>query len=448
MKKIISLFLTICLIFVGITLSGCGESDEIILTGGPAYNDKIYGNGGFVVTKGDYVYFTDSYLKIASADNSTLKKYILENVVETGLYRAKMTTEIIADVETPVLKDVQLMVKKSVGFENCGLYIFKDKIYFASPTTDSDKTGIRFDLITFYSCNLDGSNVKEFYQTQKFDGGKFSMTMIDNNIYLLIYDGSSLLIINESGKVNKTINNVTDAILPSRTTVVNNDENPITNDCFIYYTVDKEKIGSLSNGNKLLKVDIKNGLITELYNEDKINITLKSLTSGKLFYVRNELFGSASSYSYYSNSLDGENFLSTEKKHIELGSSSTTNAISLGEYENKNLGIAYINGNSKIIVKNYDNTQGEVFVESATSIIGSRNGYLYYVASSSIYRKSLLETDATAEKLSGSLTIKTDFYDLDDDFFYFFANDTSKSNKIALYRLDLDSSSKTPVKMK
>lgn len=433
-----------CLIVVGVVFAGCGASD-IVLEGGPAYEDQIYGNGGFAVTKGDYLYFTDAYVSSSSLGSSITNEQ--GTVTETGLYRAEMDTELVSDVETPVLKNVQLMVSKVVGFENMGLYIFKDKIYFPSPTTESDSSGVRYDLLTFYRCNLDGSNLEVFYQTESFSDGEFSMTMIDEQVYLLIYDGNQIIIVDENGSENVVASNVTGAVLPSRTTIVSNSENPSSIECSVYYTVDKESQGSISMGNILYRADIVSKNVTELLNEDRVAVTLSSLEGGRLFYTRNELFanGTISDYNIYSNSLDGSNFHASEIKHFD---DETISVVPLGIYEGKNLGVAYVSGDGKIIIKNLDNSAGNALVSSSvTKIICSRNGYLYYVSSSAIYRISLTDADATSEKISGTLTIKSDYFDIDEDFFYFFAEDSSKTNKISCYRVDLDSSDKIPVKM-
>lgn len=448
MKKFLPLFLVLCLIVCGGIFAGCG-ANEIVLEGGPAYEDSIYGNGGFVVTKGDYVYFTDAYVKSSSLGSEMTNE--LGTVTETGLYRAKMVVETVDGVERKTLTEVQLMVSKVVGFENSGMYIFKDKIYFATPTINKDKSGTRFDLITFYSCNLDGSNLQKFYQTTDFSNGKYSMTMINGNVYLLVYTGSEIVRVSEDGKALTIAEDVTGAILPSRVTVVDNEENPTTSESFVYYTIDKEEDGPIAQGNILYKADIVSGKETELLNEERISVTLKSLSAGRLFYVRNELIGTKSVYGYYSNTLE-ENFKSGEFKHL---SDTSMEVLPLGEYGGTNLGIAYLNANESLIIKNIQGTDGENFVSSVDAILFSRGGYIYYRTSSAIYRKSLTNSEEDAQKLSGSLTIKTDYFDVDEDYFYFFAEDKSKdendkvikSTEMSLYRVQLGTEEKTPVKM-
>lgn len=449
MKKFLPLILVLCLVVCGGIFAGCGNK-EIVLEGGPAYEDNVYGNGGFVVTKGDYVYFTDAYVKSSSLGSKISNE--LGAVTETGLYRARKTVETVDGTDRPILTDIQLMVSKVVGFENSGLYIFKDKIYFATPTTDKDKTGTRYDLLTFYSCNLDGSNLKKLHQTTKFSSGKFSMTMIDGNAYLLIYTGSEIVRVSENGEVLTIAEKVTGAILPSRETIVSNDENPKPSECFVYYTVNKESDGPIDLGNILYKAEISTGKTTELLNKDRIKVTVKALNSGRLFYVRNELVGLTSVYGYYSNTLE-ENFEAGETKQL---SESSLNVVVLGEYGGNNLGLAYINSNKCLIIRNINpELEGENFASSVSQILFSRDGYLYYATSDAIYRKSLTNSEESAQKLSGALTIKTDYFDVDGDYLYFFAEDKAKGSddkvikttEMSLYRVQLSSAEKTPVKM-
>ena len=233
--------------------------------------------------------------------------------------------------------------------------------------------------------------------------------------------------------------------------VVNSEENPSPIECFVYYTVDKEDNGSIDMGNILYKADIVSYDKTELYNEERASLTLSYLEGGRLFYTRSDLHGNGSSsdFNIYSNSLDGKNFKASELKHFD---EEATNYIPLGVYEGNNLGVAKISDSGKIIVENLDKSAGSVLVDpgennEVSKIICSRNGFLYYVLDSAVYKISLTETDATAEKISGTLTVKTDYFDIDEDFFYFFAENSSKTNKISCYRVDLDSSDKVPEKM-
>lgn len=278
------------------------------------------------------------------------------------------------------------------------------------------------------------------------------MTMIDGNVYLLIYTGSEIIRVSENGEVLTIAEKVTGAILPSRETIVSNDENPKSSECFVYYTINKESDGPIDRGNILYKAEISTGKATELLNKDRIKVTVKALGGGRLFYVRNELFGSTSVYSYYSNSL-AENFEAGETKQF---SESSLDVFVLGEYEGNNLGLAFVNPNKSLIIRNIDSElEGENFASSVNQILFSRNGYLYYATSDAVYRKSLTNKEEEKQKLSGALTIKTDYFDVDDEYLYFFAEDKAKGSddkvikttEMSLYRVQLSSAEKTPVKM-
>ena len=108
------------------------------------------------------------------------------------------------------------------------------------------------------------------------------------------------------------------------------------------------------------------------------------------------------------------------------------------------------------MIRNIDSElEGENFASSVNQILFSRNGYLYYATSDAVYRKSLTNSEESAQKLSGSLTIKTDYFDVDDEYLYFFAEDKAKGSddkvikttEMSLYRVQLSSAEKTPVKM-
>lgn len=444
MKKALSILLAFCLIFCGMVFAGCTADGEIVLEGGPAYDDAVYGNGGYVVSKGNYVYFADSYTKSSSLGSSITNK--LGTVTETGLYRAQKTEEGLSEKE--------LMVSKVVGFENAGLYIFKDKLYFATPTINSDSTGVRYDLITFFSCNLDGSNVEKFYQTKEFSSGSFSMTMIDEKVYLLVYTGSEIVCVDQNGNEKSIAKDVTSAVLPSRENITSNSENPVSQECFVYYTVNKEKDGGIDDGNILFKADITTCQTQELLNESRISVTLKGIENGKIYYTRNTIYGAVSSYAYYSNTV-GENFKTSETKLLELDENDLSLSIfPLGQNDGTDLGIAFVNNKDNVIVKN---ASGQTkLVSDITSIKAVKDGYVYYVESSKFYRISLISEDAEAEKLTGDVSsIKTDYFDIDNNCFYFFAEDKTKdddgnqikSTAISIYRVDLTTSEITPVKI-
>lgn len=436
MKKILSIVLALCLVFVGLILSACGASTDITLSGGPAYDDPVYGNGGMVVTKGEYIYFASGFIK----KDDLGKKFsnIKGTVSNGGLYRAKLV-EVTSEeggetVLVQTLEQKELMTSKIVGFEKGGLYIFKDKIYFASPSIVQDSTGVRYDLVTFYSCNLDGSELKDFYQTIEYgSSAKFSMTMIDQKVYLLVYTGTRIIKIEENGKETEMAKDVIDVVFPTRENILNNEENPTINENFVYYTRDTKSENSIDLGDTLYKKDIVSNVETELFKENYIEIGLIEIKAGRLFYARNNEY--ADSKSYYSNKLDSENFISSEARHTM----STYSAFAaLGEKNEINLGIAFI-FNNKIYLRGIEQGISEATeIVSASSILAVSQGYIYYVYSSDIYRVDVTATNPKAEEISDDLTPSTSLCDVDLDYCYFFVEDSSALSGYSLYRIELD----------
>lgn len=436
MKKFLSVFLVLCLVFTGIMFSGCGTT-ETVLNGGPIYEDNVYGNGGLVVAKGEYVYFASGY--VDTDDLGDTFSNIKGTVTNGGLYRAKMANITTGEgddaVTTQGLVNKELMVSKIVGFEDGGLYIFKDKIYFASPSIVQDSTGVRYDLTTFFSCNLDGSGLTEFYQTDEWGtGATFSMTMINTKIYLLVYTGAKIIKVEENKTIAEMASDVTDVALPTKTNILNIEENPVSNECFIYYTKDTESENSIDLGNALYKKDIISNTETELFKENYIEIDLLKINAGRLFYTRNSKY--SDSQSFYSNSLEGDVFANSETRHTMNAYSSP---VSLGEKNGTNLGVAFI-FNDTIYLKGIDQGINELTeIVSATSITVASGGYIYYVYSSDFYRVDITSTEHPSKNISGDLIPFTSYFDIDSSFCYFFVADTTTDSGYVLYRMALDS---------
>lgn len=449
MKKFLSVFLTICLIFVGAFFVGCGTISNV-LTGGPELSDTVLGNGGLVVQKGDFVYFASGFVE----QNKFGKNFsnINGTVENGGLYRAKFEEVVIeedinegeateettnGEETTPItetkLTNPELMVSKVVGFNGGGLYIFKDKIYFSSPSIVKDANGARYDLTTFFYCDLNGANLKVFYQTNSWDkdDSTFTMTMINEKVYLLISNKTEILKIDENKRVSVLASDITSSALPIRENILFSEDNPTTNEQFIYYTKDTETDGPIKLGQTLYKVDILNEKETELFkdSDNKIQIKLSEIKAGRLFYTRTSKYSDGVFY-HYSNSLDGQNFLNSELQHSY---SSYTDFTPLSGTEGS-LSFLFINSN-KLYLKSAD--EFTKLDSSASAILGVYDDYVYYISSSKIYRKDFSVSESKKEAVSGGLTPLETFFDCGMDFFYFLAKDSDAESGYSMYTIAL-----------
>ena len=431
MKKFLACLLVLCLAFVPFIFAGCEAVNSITLEGGPASEDEIFGNGGFVVKKGDYIYYASGFVQTSDLGTGGLTNN-LGDVENGALYRAKVEyqTEGTQGEEgfsqKMVINNSELLLSKLVGFNNSGLYIFGDKIYFGTPATTKDNSGnVEYSMITFYSMDLNGQNLKSFYQTTEFNGGDYSFVKIDNNIYLILNTGLNLLRIDLTGKVVTLASEIQSAVIANDT---------------VFYTLKNEKsTDKVDLGTELFAKDIKSLEETKLFNEDYLTIKLIKYENDVLYYNRNVLLSakSPSSESYlYANTLEND-FFDGEIKL--LNHSEITNFV-----ETIN-GLVYIN-NSKLYIKNMEVKQ---LSSSASSILCADGDYVYYINSSAIYRVDVTASNPTGVKLSGSNTINSSYFDIDENFVYFFVKN-STTNNYETYSLDikyLNESSITPTKI-
>lgn len=452
MKKFISIALVFCLAMTAFLFVGCAKNPNtnIKLDGGPELNELVTGNGSFQVRKGDYVYFASGYVSKSDLGTGGLTNELGE-VTNGALYRAKVElkkTLIKGENKTEgeesepkyqeeyVLTDVQLLCSKLVGFENSGIYIFGNKIYFGTPSTIKNSEGtVMYSLLTFYSVDLNGENLTELYQTQSFENGKYSFISINGNLYLMIFDGSQILRVDMNGNSKVLATDVVSAVLPKSEVIVDNSYTATENEKYVYYTIkNSENTETIDYGNVLNKVNIVSGEKTELFKKEYIKITLNKFENDKLYYKRNVTFSemSATSETYlFTNDFSKTNFEESEKQIANQ--SAIANMI---EYKEQELdGYVYVNG-EKLYYRSKDGLIVKQLSTSASSVLFVQGKYVYYVSSSAIYRVDVTKDNPSGQKLSDSSTINTSYITIDSNFIYFYVKD-SKTSVYETYYVDL-----------
>ena len=437
MKKILSIALVVCLALTAFLFVGCNnQQNPIVLEGGPELNETVTGNGSFSVRKGDYVYFASGFVKTSDLGTGNLTNN-LGDVKNGAIYRAKVETKrtLIENSdpdaepqykEEVVLTEVQLLCSKVAGFENAGLYIFGNKLYFATPSTAKNSSGdIQYSLLTFYSMDLNGENLKEVYSTTEFSNGSFSFMILNGNLYLLVYNGSTIVRVDMNGKTEELAKDVVSAVLPKAEVVAEYSYNASANEKYVYYTTKNDKNTETRDyGTVLNKTNILTGERLELFKEDYVTITLKKLDNNKLYYTRNKMASSmAPTASYlFANDLSGATFDASEK---QLSNQSAIADMTEFKYDAAEMdGHVYING-GKLIYR--PNGEGEVkeLASSASNLLFVQGKYVYYTNSSSVYRVDVTEENPTDKKLSDSHTIEANYIDIDANFVYFYVNNTT-----------------------
>ena len=152
MKKITTFVVALCA--AATAFAGCGSSSyspkklQGNISGAVAEGQ----NGGFVVEKGDFVYFvngSEDYTAKNSLGN--VKKGALMRIAKTDLSAKKYGQ---AEIVVPYLFVAQDTTS--------GIYLYGDYVYFASPTTERNKDGsIAKSKLSFHRAKLDGSSTEK-----------------------------------------------------------------------------------------------------------------------------------------------------------------------------------------------------------------------------------------------------------------------------------------------
>ena len=401
-NKIIALLL-MCVLVVA-TFTGC---NNIKLSNNPAKNDLVTSNGGMVVQKGDYIYFTNGYLESSSLSNGD-NKY--GDVEYTAIYRAKTENgELMYDVtedekgnEVKTLKNVDLVVPKVVGADTCQFFIFDDYIYYVSPTTEKDKTGkSRFDYITLFSVKIDGTENKKLYSVDTYStSGKFNMVCVNDTIYAEIYDGSKIVILTiKNNKVTDTKKvsentSVTNVIMPKVETY--NPKNNLITDAeqYIYYTREVAEDERYTECNVLCKVKVTDGEEKIMIADNRFTISLIDFYNDNIYYSISDKNGFVASSNVFVTPANELNAVNNDDIVSYLDSEK--NCIVKGSY----IGIVVSLDDKLYLATKDSNISTIIYDGEATLLAATENDVFIYNSSNEIIRIDL--TTKTAKTISSS----------------------------------------------
>ncbi len=185
-KKIISILAATTLAFSACALSACGGKSGYqgeALTEGYVSDADVVGNGGFLVEKGDYVYFINGSEE-STADNT------YGDVVKGSLMRVSKT-----DIAAGDYTKAQILVPSllSSGDYEAGLYIFGDYVYYATPTNAKNNDGeIENSNLDFKRCRLQGDKAPEQLFRTASNSTKYRFVEVEGKVYCLFEEDSKL----------------------------------------------------------------------------------------------------------------------------------------------------------------------------------------------------------------------------------------------------------------
>ena len=190
-----SFFLLSFLLVFSVLLFAC---NAINLSGGPASNDSIYGNGGSAVVKGDYLYFANAFVDYNSISNNDNKYDDGSAQKIYGIYRTKLNQFGGVDLNDEGKREgVELVTYNVGGFAYAGLYIFGDYLYYATPYTVATNTGeLTYGLVRIDRVRLNGTEHEEIYSISNYSAeASYDLVSVDNIVYIASRDADNKLIV-------------------------------------------------------------------------------------------------------------------------------------------------------------------------------------------------------------------------------------------------------------
>lgn len=436
MKKFRKILLCLCLSFTIFALASCGQAGLDTM---PDLEDKVTGNGGLAVQKGEYVYFVDSYVNASSLSQNDNKQ---GEVKTAALYRTKLENGKLDVDNKGNLDSYELVVSKVVGTENTALFIFDDYIYYSTPNMQKDREGdLRTDLLQFCRAKLDGTNIEVLYTSDQYtDGATYAFYKIGSSVYLVVFDGKNIKQVEITSYAKNAItlaSNVSKVILPTIPDYEYTNNNQVAGtQGYVYYTRDltEEDFYNPSNkGNALGRVSITNADNKQERKDGQTTYELKSVQSNYL-YVYKSVNGNKCMYAIS----DFASFNNVGGDVQITATSDYTKEFVMPNIDGNNLGVIVNYGGKTVWVKDGMNVANNTTLinDGEREIIYANADYAYYLDGTSIYRIILEETDLekNVELVVSDENIDTKYLDFaDDDFVYYFSTYTGDNGSSQEY---------------
>ncbi len=444
MKKKLAL-IVVCLLCLMTLLTGCGQTPLASVN----LEDPVYGNGSYVVRKGDYVYFTDTFIDGTKLEKDGNRE---GKVTDSALYRTKLVDGALQLNEDGVLNSYEVVVSKVVGHKNCGLFIYDNYIYYTTPNMDYNREGTlqcTLGFLDFCRVKLDGTGIQKLYTTENFDttNSYYNIYKIGTKVYIVFFDGNNVIKVVADGDnftSSTLIEKVTGVkMLPKTnyTYAVNNAFSQF--DKCVYYTRDlNEDDGYLvttDKGNILGRIDIVTGLNTELANSTKSTISLLEVKDGYVFYTKDSLV--------YAN-----DFNKTANSEIQITGTSTytlskvLNTTKNGDNYTIN-GIVVKYQSSTFIINGFDNN-GDIIqkrlLDSEITVEFIQGNFMYFMKDSKLCRIDYTAEDVAIETVVNDDTMETTNMvgDADNGYIYFFKKYIGDSSESGVYLTRVNLSNK------
>ena len=264
---------------------GCGVS---ALGNGPRANDVVYGNGGFSVVKGDYLYFSNAYCDYNSLKDGENKYDFNSSKKVYGIYRVKLNEDKLVRLDSdgfPI--GAELMVPQVGAYAYSGLYICGDYLYYTTPFTGNKSGTYVKGLISFERVNLNRTGHKVLMKMEDYSSScKYYINYINGVTYITILDtNSNVILMSVKGEnvETKTVAYDVSGMVCEHSEITNVGQE------YIYYTVKEGNYYSLFKKSMVNSSETKQVLISSTTNE----LELVKFKNGRLYYKEGKVLKSS-----------------------------------------------------------------------------------------------------------------------------------------------------------
>lgn len=416
MKKKLVILAAVCLTVI-MAFAGCGG---ILLNGGPSADAPVYGNGSLAVRKGDWLYFANAF-KSYETVNVNENKYGNEKL--SGIYRVKLNSNGLVDVDDEGMPvGAELLAPQIAGYENSGIYIFGEYIYYCTPKTLNDKTGVaQKGLYSFERVKLDGTNHKTLYFTDKGSSSfKVSYQQIGEFVYIIIRDGAEVRAIEVGLKNDKVYNRLLAEDIVS-VAFSDSDKNVGMFEQYVYYTKTATIKDNGFDGYQVLRSKLNGTVKDEVIWSGDRNYSLTNVKNGRIYYEFNSKLYSTTDFK-------------SENQYASSGTDKISPYFIVSDQNATDRGVV-TNYEGKLV--RFISTSEHYIIESDVSeILAVVGEFVYYkkTTGEEILRIRF-DGSAAAEIIIDSLNLQINsknYFDCDGDYIFFFDN-VEDSNKAFSY---------------
>ena len=413
MKKFIKVLVCLCLCVISIGFTACGGKGKIET---PESSALVSSNGGIVVNKGDFIYFTNGYVAKDDVTKSMLKK----GFKNAGLYMAKENENgVFSYKENGSVDSAKRLSSRLSGFEASDLHIFGDYLYFTTVNKEETKNGeIQTGKLEIYRIKLNGNNLTRVYRSSveflDSEGAQvvtFDYFNEDDNVYILINENGKLKHIkctNSSvGGVKSVDSDVLSLVVPE-----NNDYNNI------FYTKTDEDRKYVVN-----RLNAKTGEVATTKTCDKDDV-IDSLFASKFgylyFYATFDMKNTKFLYRISYSDFEEQGIKYTNCQNNQLTYMDYTAVYLL---ENEVDGILAISS-SKVEIINTNNPLTVLELQenlpASANVMLIKNGYVYFYTDNTIKRWNYT-TDEAETVYEEENTVLNYAFDIDESYIYYYA---------------------------